>query len=417
MSACARLDPANTGQTPRPPRLGEPAAPYAPQSAMITVAASEEATRQTPQASFERVPAFARRSKVVRPTPHRRGRRPRLTSWRSTFQAPDCSFLRPVRGSRPRPRTRFEPHRRRQRPTGKSQLLKLLYACTRTLKDAGNLTKKKLSSDLAFKLIGTFWPESLGRLTRRKRGTSQAMVSLKYEGIGDPLSFTFNSRSRREVILDSLPHRELDDEPVFLPSHKLLSLGARFIGLYDAYETGFEDRWRDTVERLRRPALRGPEASAPTTSFAPSPDSFKAARRRGRRTVLSAPARHRKSRGPLVAEGHRKLATVVRLISSGVLLEREYLFRDEPGANLNPASQRAVARALVGWRAAVHRSSSRRTACSYCANCKCPPTRSRRSSSPSAARLRRRRSPQRQSSPKHLTTSTPSHTSQLSKRS
>jgi len=38
---------------------------------------------------------------------------------------------------------------------------------------------------------------------------------------------------------------------------------------------------------------------------------------------------------------------IVRLISSGVLLVGEYLFWDEPDANLNPASQRAVARALV----------------------------------------------------------------------
>ena len=103
------------------------------------------------------------------------------------------------------------------------------------------------------------------------------MVSLKYEGIGDPLSFTFNSRSRREVILDSLPHRELDDEPVFLPSHELLSLGARFIGLYDAYETGFEETWRDTVELLQRPALRGPRGQRANDVFAPSPDSSKAA--------------------------------------------------------------------------------------------------------------------------------------------
>ena len=112
MSACARLDPAHTGQTPRPPRLGEPIAPHAPQSAMINVAVPETATRQTPQASFGPVPALATLSRwfgqhltdaVAGPDSRHGAVRP---------HAPDGSFLRPIRRSRPRPRRRFEPHRR-----------------------------------------------------------------------------------------------------------------------------------------------------------------------------------------------------------------------------------------------------------------------------------------------------------------
>lgn len=45
----------------------------------------------------------------------------------------------------------------------------------------------------------------------------------------------------------------------------------------------------------------------------------------------------------LVAEGIRKLAMIARLISTGSLLEKGYLFWDEPEANLNPKVIKQVA--------------------------------------------------------------------------
>jgi predicted ATPase len=50
---------------------------------------------------------------------------------------------------------------------------------------------------------------------------------------------------------------------------------------------------------------------------------------------------------PLVAEGLRKLAMVARLISTGSLLDKGYLFWDEPEANLNPRLIKVVARLLL----------------------------------------------------------------------
>jgi hypothetical protein len=49
----------------------------------------------------------------------------------------------------------------------------------------------------------------------------------------------------------------------------------------------------------------------------------------------------------LVAEGLRKLAMIVRLVQSGTLLNQGYLFWDEPEANLNPATIRSVAQAII----------------------------------------------------------------------
>ncbi|MYK82495.1 MAG: AAA family ATPase, partial [Gammaproteobacteria bacterium] len=51
---------------------------------------------------------------------------------------------------------------------------------------------------------------------------------------------------------------------------------------------------------------------------------------------------------PLVAEGWRKLSMLVRLISTGSLLDKGCLFWDEPEANLNPGLIREIAKAILG---------------------------------------------------------------------
>ena len=49
----------------------------------------------------------------------------------------------------------------------------------------------------------------------------------------------------------------------------------------------------------------------------------------------------------LVAEGLRKLATIARLVATGALLDKGYLFWDEPDANLNPKLVKLVARTIL----------------------------------------------------------------------
>ncbi|HBZ29225.1 MAG TPA: ATP-binding protein, partial [Nitrosomonas nitrosa] len=50
---------------------------------------------------------------------------------------------------------------------------------------------------------------------------------------------------------------------------------------------------------------------------------------------------------PLVAEGLRKLGMLARLIATGALLDKGYLFWDEPEANLNPRLIKRVAKSIL----------------------------------------------------------------------
>jgi len=50
---------------------------------------------------------------------------------------------------------------------------------------------------------------------------------------------------------------------------------------------------------------------------------------------------------PLVAEGLRKLGMLARLIATGALLDKGYLFWDEPEANLNPRLIKRIAKIIL----------------------------------------------------------------------
>jgi predicted ATPase len=235
--------------------------------------------------------------------------------------------------------------------TGKSQLLKLLYSCSNVLSlsdhDEQPRTKASLSAHLASKLIGVFRPDSLGRLTSRSQGRASAEIELKYKGIALPLKFSFATNSKSDVRVHSQPGAVLSDTPVYLPTRELLSIYPGFVSLYETRELEFDETWRDTASLLGRAPLRGPHLQEANELLDPLQEVVEGAvvEESGRFYVKTHGLG--KIEANLVAEGERKLAMIIRLVQSGVLLEGGYLFWDEPEANLNPRSQRAVAKVIA----------------------------------------------------------------------
>lgn len=231
---------------------------------------------------------------------------------------------------------------------GKSQLLKLLYAaCVPLVGNEEASPKVQLSRDLAARLVGVFRPDSLGRLTNRVQGRSRAEVSLKFRDVGEPLAFSFASNSRSEVTVLSRPGKALRDTPVFLPTRELMSIYPGFVSLYNERQLEFDETWRDTADLLGRAPLRGPRGSIAAGVLEPIEGILEGrVQEWNGRFVLARPGVGNFEMH-LVAEGLRKLAMVVRLVQSGVLLQGGYLFWDEPEANLNPRSLRQVAAMIV----------------------------------------------------------------------
>lgn len=233
---------------------------------------------------------------------------------------------------------------------GKSHVLKALYALLKVQAGrAEDLTKTALERAYADKLVRVLRPESLGRLVKRKQGRDRCEIRLNMQPARASSEIGFATNAKSQVDVKRLPQAPLELSPVYLPTRELITLCPWFVALYDNYHLEFEETWRDTVSLLGAPSVKGPREQRAAQLLQPLEDAL------GGKVVMDATSGrfYLKVPGegqmemPLVAEGLRKFAMLARLISTGSLLDKGYLFWEEPETNLNPKLVRIVARSIV----------------------------------------------------------------------
>ncbi len=238
--------------------------------------------------------------------------------------------------------------------TGKTHLLKLPYAVMAMSADEGRKrteppTKTVLQTRVAEKLFSVFRPEDrLGRLVHRQRGRNRCDVNMAFGEPGTSLAFRFSSLAKSGVSIERAPSAWQDKPPVFIPTRELLTIYPGFVPLYETRHLEFDETWRDTCLLLGAPTLRGPRETTVANLIAPLEEQLggRVVLDRNGRFYLKASAKNMEM--PLVAEGWRKISMLVRLISTGSLLDKGCLFWDEPEANLNPLLVREVAKVILG---------------------------------------------------------------------
>ncbi|MFN9893924.1 MAG: AAA family ATPase [Acidobacteriota bacterium] len=200
---------------------------------------------------------------------------------------------------------------------------------------------------LAQKLVGVFRPDELGRLVTRARGRRKSELSFHFNNEALDFSFSFSTLARSEVTLKHTPTEVIDKRPVYLPTRELLTIYPGFVSLYETSHLSFEATWRDTCVLLGAPLARGPREKRIKELLGPLETAM------GGSVELDAGGRFYlkletgRMEMHLVAEGLRKLATIARLIATGSLLDKGYLFWDEPESNLNPRIIKTVARVIL----------------------------------------------------------------------
>lgn len=237
--------------------------------------------------------------------------------------------------------------------SGKTHILKAAYAAIAVSaargKDASTETpsKAQMQAALAQKLLGVFRPDSLGRLVRRARGRRKCRLSYRFDRHGQNLAFTFSTVAKTEVTVETMPTARERNLPVYLPTRELLTFAPGFVALYERTHLSFEETWRDTCILLESPLARGPREKTIKRLLEPLERAMggKVEVDRGGRFYLNVSSGNMEMH--LVAEGLRKLATIARLIATGSLLDKGYLFWDEPEANLNPRIIKTLARTIL----------------------------------------------------------------------
>lgn len=207
--------------------------------------------------------------------------------------------------------------------TGKSQLLKLLYSCTKVLQRSDEdheSTKSALQRRMAEKLVGVFRPDALGRLVTRQRSRAKTLVEIDYEQAEEPLQFSFAANSKSEVRIDSIPDVMPNATPVFLPARELMSIYPGFVSLYENHQLEFDETMRDTCILLGLPTLRRNSRDI-SSALQPIEEILGGhVEQVGDRFYLNGRPEGNFEM-PLVAEGLRKLATIARLVQCGVLID------------------------------------------------------------------------------------------------
>ena len=237
---------------------------------------------------------------------------------------------------------------------GKSHLLKAAYAVIAANASQGRKSrtgepvKAIMQKVFGEKLINVFRPEFLGRLVTRKRGLSRCELGFSFDDKSLDCHFGFATSSKTEVQIGKLGKTWQPKAPVFLPTRELLTLYPGFVSIYDNHYLDFDETYRDTCVLLGAPALRGPKEEKAAKLLGPLEEAM------GGKVVLDNNGRfYLKIPGlgsmemNLVAEGLRKLAMLTRLIGTGSLLDKGYLFWDEPEANLNPKIIKLVAKVIL----------------------------------------------------------------------
>ncbi len=215
---------------------------------------------------------------------------------------------------------------------------------------ANKPTKAFLEKACAEKLNNVLRPEKLGNLAARHEAGDDGLrteLSINNDDERVDMGISFSSASQSEVKIDLLPQTWLREKPIFFPTRELLTLYPGFVSTYDNHYLEFEETYRDTCLLLGLPALKGERELRAKALMKPIEEAM------GGEVILDNNGRFYLQQGkkriemPLVAEGLRKFAMLAQLIATGALLDKGYLFWDEPEANLNPKLIKTLAKVIL----------------------------------------------------------------------
>ena len=229
--------------------------------------------------------------------------------------------------------------------TGKTALIKLLYACAKHY-SMGIHTVGFSGYSLPTKLAGVF---ALG-----ENGDIRELVKIPLEN-PSKMTIDFDNMQQWSCTIggdtafsswgDNAPKDE-SSNVVFVPPKEMISATENFASLYEEYHISFDETYYDLARLLDRP--RKKTLSPEMEKVAQSMEALIGGkvRQKGKAFYLDMDGVG-ELRMSLVSEGYRKLATLLNLVSTGSLSDGAILFWDEPETNMNPRMVEPLVKAIL----------------------------------------------------------------------
>jgi predicted ATPase len=230
--------------------------------------------------------------------------------------------------------------------TGKSHVLKMLYAVLKGGRDQStdkSETERWQKERLAeiFK-VGGGDVSAVGSLVRVGKDDEGATIAVAAEDPQAETRLEITASGELGLVDPKWPERA---DAIFLPARDVLATCEGFVALYDQYRIPFDETYRDVCQALEKPLLKGPrkEAADKLSESLRSMLRGEVTLETGRFHIDFGAGKHE---AHLVAEGLRRIATVLRLIDNGSIQSGTVLLWDEPETNMNPRHIAALAGTL-----------------------------------------------------------------------
>ncbi|MDM8546874.1 AAA family ATPase [Candidatus Venteria ishoeyi] len=234
--------------------------------------------------------------------------------------------------------------------TGKTHILKIVYAIwyahiSRYLSRFPALENSNSITQYLSKIEGVFKTGKQNLVGRHdiKNSTKIALTEPN-------IDFEFNTKSSLQFE-DDTPNTSYPNKPsspIFLPAKEILSIYPKFTSLYEEFYLAFDETYYDLCKTLNRPLRKklNKKEQSLIQDLEVLIDNAKVIFE-GDRFYLKTPDMDNLMDIHMVAEGHRKIATLIYLIQNDSLKEGVSLFWDEPESNLNPQLIKFVAKAIL----------------------------------------------------------------------
>ncbi len=240
--------------------------------------------------------------------------------------------------------------------TGKSNILKILYCIIKSLDDIyktnssnlGKITKEKTIEIVSNKISKLFMPESIGHLVHQNNSSKHARVELGFENVQNvEISFSRKALKRVEMPVDFRNSALSEIKPVYLPPKEIISVH-NFRAIYEIYNIAFEETYYDLAKILHAPLRKQTEFHPEQKQLIEKFEKIIQGKVyfNNDRFFLKIKDAGTFEMG-LTAEGFRKIATILQLLSNDTLTSKSILFWDELEANTNPKMIRPIVNCLL----------------------------------------------------------------------
>lgn len=243
--------------------------------------------------------------------------------------------------------------------TGKTGLLKLLYASIKalevhSLKSKNGVSLDSYKQELSKKMLNTFMPSrGLGDLVQ-KGSAQKTEVNIRIEegAYQQPIFYSFGETTVKEIPncskIEQFPTEQLN--ALFLPPKEILTA---FIDIRNSREnffgTGFDDTYYDLIKALSLPLVQGRIANNLNTVYQQLEELFqgKILQTRDEKQPFIFKKGNQKFSMQQTAEGIKKIGILNTLIANRQLGKGTVLFLDEPETTLHPDAVRKLVEMLV----------------------------------------------------------------------